>query len=116
MILQALQDAGGTAYLTEQARLNPSAFLTLVGKVLPLQLARAADGAPLTSYVIRAPSPTESVTEWLRVHAPSDARETTIIDAEPAPPHTQPPAAAEPPDEPSTAWFLQHTPRTGGDY
>ncbi len=38
MILAALNDAGGVAYLVAQARDNPTAFLTLVGKVLPLQV------------------------------------------------------------------------------
>lgn len=38
MILQALSDAGGTAYLAEQAKANPNAFLALVGRVLPLQV------------------------------------------------------------------------------
>lgn len=41
MILKALDDAhedGGAAYLTEQAKKNPTAFLTLVGKVLPMQV------------------------------------------------------------------------------
>lgn len=39
MILGALDEAGGTDYLVEQARANPTAFMTLVGKVLPLQVA-----------------------------------------------------------------------------
>lgn len=38
MILGALSDAGGQKYLVTQARDNPAAFLTLVGKVLPLQV------------------------------------------------------------------------------
>lgn len=38
MITQALDKAGGVDYLTRQADENPTAFLTLVGKVLPLQL------------------------------------------------------------------------------
>lgn len=38
MILGALDDAGGQDYLARQADENPTAFLTLVGKVLPLQL------------------------------------------------------------------------------
>lgn len=38
MILQALSAAGGEAYLVEQASKNPTAFLTLVGRVLPLQV------------------------------------------------------------------------------
>ena len=39
MILHALDDAGGENYLVEQAHKNPAAFLTLLGKVLPLQVA-----------------------------------------------------------------------------
>lgn len=38
MILGALDEAGGLDYLVTQARDNPNAFLTLVGKVLPLQV------------------------------------------------------------------------------
>jgi hypothetical protein len=38
MILQALDDAGGHQYLVEQASKNPVAFMTLLGKVLPLQV------------------------------------------------------------------------------
>ena len=41
MILTALEGAdkeGSVAYLTKQAAENPTAFLTLVGKVLPLQV------------------------------------------------------------------------------
>jgi hypothetical protein len=37
MILGALADAGGRAYLVAQAKKNPSAFLTLLGKLLPSQ-------------------------------------------------------------------------------
>jgi hypothetical protein len=38
MILNALDRAGGIDYLVTQADDNPTAFLTLVGKVLPLQV------------------------------------------------------------------------------
>ena len=38
MILGALSDAGGQAYLARQAEANPAAFMTLVGKVLPLDV------------------------------------------------------------------------------
>jgi len=38
MILAALSDAGGQAYLAGQADKNPTAFMTLVGRVLPLQV------------------------------------------------------------------------------
>lgn len=38
MILTALDESGGTEYLKQQAQANPTAFLTLVGKVLPMTL------------------------------------------------------------------------------
>jgi hypothetical protein len=38
LILGALEDAGGQAYLAEQAKKSPQAFLSLVGRVLPLQM------------------------------------------------------------------------------
>ncbi len=44
MILEALDDAGGVSYLQKQADKNPSAFLTLVGKVLPLQVTGEGGG------------------------------------------------------------------------
>jgi hypothetical protein len=45
MILGALDDAGGQAYLAEQAHKNPAAFLTLLGRVLPREpRLRAAAG------------------------------------------------------------------------
>ena len=37
-VLAALAKAGGVDYLVAQAKENPTAFLTLVGKVLPLQV------------------------------------------------------------------------------
>lgn len=38
MILKALANKGGVAYLERAADQNPTAFLTLVGRVLPLQV------------------------------------------------------------------------------
>lgn len=38
MILAALDRKGGVDYLEAQAEANPTAFLTLIGKVLPLQV------------------------------------------------------------------------------
>lgn len=46
MILKALDEAdpeGAVAYLKKQASSNPTAFLTLVGKVIPLQVAGSGD-------------------------------------------------------------------------
>ena len=44
MILEALNEAGGVDYFVAQATLNPSAFMALVGKVLPLQMTGTNDG------------------------------------------------------------------------
>lgn len=46
MILGALEEKGGVEYLVEQADKNPTAFLTLVGKVLPMTVAGDPD-API---------------------------------------------------------------------
>ena len=43
MILGALDDVGGQAYLVQQALDNPNAFLALVGKVVPRDLNAAVD-------------------------------------------------------------------------
>ena len=48
MILGALDDAGGQAYLVMQAKKNPSVFMTLLGKVLPLQVT-GENGNPIQS-------------------------------------------------------------------
>lgn len=45
MILTALHDVGGAEYLAQQAHANPVAFMGLVGRVLPLQLANEGGGA-----------------------------------------------------------------------
>lgn len=44
MILGALDKAGGQEYLTKQAKENPTAFMTLIGKVLPLAIAPEGSG------------------------------------------------------------------------
>lgn len=46
MILEALDKAGGVDYLLLQSESNPTAFLTLVGKVLPKEMT-GAGGDPL---------------------------------------------------------------------
>jgi hypothetical protein len=43
MILEAVDRAGGADYLLTQASENPAAFMTLIGKVLPMQVT-GADG------------------------------------------------------------------------
>lgn len=54
MVVQALHEAGGVDYLVQQAKKNPKAFLALLGRVLPLQVAgTGADGALLIQHVTR---------------------------------------------------------------
>jgi hypothetical protein len=38
MIRAALDKVGGVSYLVKQAESNPTAFLTLVGKIIPAQI------------------------------------------------------------------------------
>ena len=56
LILGALDQAGGQAYLHKQALANPGPFMTLVGKVLPLQVT-GKDGAPLQHEDVTALTP-----------------------------------------------------------
>ena len=44
MIVNALSDVGGVEYLKKQAKENPTAFLTLVGKIIPLTLGAEGKG------------------------------------------------------------------------
>lgn len=44
MILGALSDAGGQEYLVERAKDNPTAFMALVGKILPYQVTGEGGG------------------------------------------------------------------------
>ena len=52
MILEALDGVGGVDYLKQTAIEHPSAFLTLVGKVLPLQV-QGEDGGDIKISVIK---------------------------------------------------------------
>lgn len=45
MILEALDRKGGVDYLVAQAEENPTAFMTLLGKVLPLQVTGEGGGS-----------------------------------------------------------------------
>lgn len=54
MILDALEGAGGVEYLKRQAEEKPVAFMTLVGKVLPLQVNGAGEnGEHLFQKIVR---------------------------------------------------------------
>ncbi len=43
MVLGALADCGGGEYLKQQAIDNPTAFMTLLGKILPTQVSTDPD-------------------------------------------------------------------------
>ena len=52
MILSALDGAGGIEYLKTQAVKNPNAFLSLVGRVLPLQVQGDPDQPLLPQSIV----------------------------------------------------------------
>lgn len=52
-ILEALNAAGGVDYLVTQSRDNPTAFMTLLGKVLPMQV--TGEGGSALTVVINKP-------------------------------------------------------------
>jgi hypothetical protein len=52
MILAALDEKGGKQYLVEQAERNPTAFMALLGKILPTQLSGDPDNPLQVHQVI----------------------------------------------------------------
>ena len=62
-ILQALEDVGGTDYLAKIARDNPSAFVQLIAKVLPLQAPTQPMEISKTITIIRAKKPDADSTD-----------------------------------------------------
>jgi hypothetical protein len=76
MILGALHQAGGEDWLLEQANANPVAFMTLIGKILPLQVT-GKDGGPLEHRHMDVPKE-ETREEWLaRQQLEASARPAT---------------------------------------
>lgn len=60
MILKALDDKGGAKYLARQADENPAAFMTLLGKVLPMTVTGPGDNGEhtvITEIVLRGVRP-----------------------------------------------------------
>lgn len=43
LLLNALEEAGGQAYLVQQAQENPAAFLALLGRLLPNEIKASID-------------------------------------------------------------------------
>ena len=69
-ILKAAELAGGepgkntpggiVAYLTQQAKANPTAFMSLLGRVLPMQLSGDGGGPVQTQQIAPAESPRDT--------------------------------------------------------
>jgi len=53
MILQALEENGGVEYLKQRAIDNPASFLTLLGKVLPMQIAGDPESPVYVAHIER---------------------------------------------------------------
>jgi len=66
MILAALAKVGGERYLVKQAKENPTAFLTLLGKIMPTQVV----GDVSHSYVAHIPPPENNTEAWKQRYAP----------------------------------------------
>ena len=53
MILGALADAGGQEYLKKQALKNPTAFMALLGKVLPSEIKGMGENGELIIEIVK---------------------------------------------------------------
>lgn len=65
MIVQALDEAGGVAYLKTAAASHPAAFLSLIGKVMPIEVANP-DGETFKTenkWVVELVSPKRANTD-----------------------------------------------------
>lgn len=57
MILAALEKAGGVDYLLAQSEKNPTAFLTLLGKILPMTVSGDPENPLLTGLTVKFVKP-----------------------------------------------------------
>lgn len=54
MLMQSLEEAGGASYFTQLAQANPSAYASLLGKIIPSEVKNqitGADGGPVQHAV-----------------------------------------------------------------
>lgn len=71
MIEGALFDAGGRSYLLRQAEENPSAFMQLVGKILPKDVNLGGQsGNPIETTVAIKPHPELTPEQWVATFGP----------------------------------------------
>jgi hypothetical protein len=82
MVIGALQAVGGAEYLAARALDTPTAFMALVGRVLPLQVS-GQDGGPVHISIDWAPA-TPVSTNGHTVDTNAIPAGATVIDAEQA--------------------------------
>ena len=78
MIIGALQDVGGRDYLAAQALENPAAFMSLIGRVLPLQLAGTAD-QPIAFEIVWGPARSETPVIEANVEETTEIAEAEVV-------------------------------------
>jgi hypothetical protein len=89
MIVGALEDVGGRAYLRDCAISHPVAFLGLVGKVLPMQVANANGDAIGFDFQWASAGTNENLPTL--AHIPNRTVDADAVTLEPeAPLETQP--------------------------
>jgi len=104
MILQALSNVGGVKYLEQQAKDQPVAFLSLVGKVLPLDVT-SSDGSMRPVVALYMPdNRRDGDSARVIEHAPARAlqcdveatADDTVAGQTPAQPELEPASADKP--------------------
>lgn len=70
MVEQAFHKAGGVTYLVRMSRDEPKAFLSLLGRLLPLQV----EGGLTHQFVAQIPPPEGDKDVWLKTYAPKQAQ------------------------------------------
>lgn len=53
MIVEALHNVGGVEYLSHQARKNPTAFMALIGRIIPHQVKQEVSGSSSRPLLIQ---------------------------------------------------------------
>lgn len=82
MILGALDDVGGQSYLAAQAKENPTAFLSLIGRVLPTTL--SAGGGKGSCYFAWSDNPQEALPDPSRASSSRTTHATNGAASTPA--------------------------------
>lgn len=96
MVEGALRDVGGQKWLARQAEENPVAFMGLLSRVLPLQLASSDNnGNPITLHLIAA----QIVSQELQRQLETQQQTPPTINGELDKLQTQPSWIDEPPPE-----------------